>query len=249
VNRALATLRRLLRLAYEWRVIDRVPRIRMLTGERNREFVLSHAAEADYLSHCPQPLKDVSLLILDTGLRVGEALALQWQDIHVENLNGSRLGYLYIRSGKTKNAKRHVSLTARVRKMLLERRSESQSVYVFPGEGIGHILVSSLDHAHSRVRRGLKLPKEFVLHSLRHTFLTRLGLAGVEAFTIMRLAGHSSVTVSQRYVHPTPQAMEQAMARLESLNQHALGEGSETEIRALPATVSATLLAETSASH
>ena len=46
------------------------------------------------------------------------------------------------------------------------------------------------------------------LHSLRHTYLTRLGLAGVEAFTIMRLAGHGSVTVSQRYVHPTPQAME-----------------------------------------
>ena len=39
VNRELATLRRLLRLAQEWKVIDRVPRIRLLRGERNREFV------------------------------------------------------------------------------------------------------------------------------------------------------------------------------------------------------------------
>jgi len=45
VNRELATLRRLLRLAQEWKVIDRVPRIRLLRGERNRDFVLSHSAD------------------------------------------------------------------------------------------------------------------------------------------------------------------------------------------------------------
>src|SRR5215471_4047800 len=49
VNRQLATLRRLMRLAYEWQVINRVPRIRMLPGERNREFVLSHKQETNYL--------------------------------------------------------------------------------------------------------------------------------------------------------------------------------------------------------
>ena len=43
---------------------------------------------------------------------------------------------------------------------------------------------------------------DFVLHSLRHTMLTRLGESGVDAFTIMRIAGHSSVVVSQRYVTP-----------------------------------------------
>jgi hypothetical protein len=50
VNRELATLRRLLRLAQEWKVLDRVPRIRMLRGERNREFILSHRAEPAYLA-------------------------------------------------------------------------------------------------------------------------------------------------------------------------------------------------------
>jgi len=34
--------------------------------------------------------------------------------------------------------------------------------------------------------------------------LTRLGESGVDAFTIMRIAGHSSIVVSQRYIHPTP---------------------------------------------
>ena len=58
------------------------------------------------------------------------------------------------------------------------------------------------------VRDNLKLSRDFVVHSLRHTMLTRLGEAGAEVFTIMRIAGHSSVTVSQRYVHPAPESME-----------------------------------------
>ena len=47
--------------------------------------------------------------------------------------------------------------------------------------------------------RQYNFPEDFVLHSLRHTCLTRLGDAGADAFTIMKLAGDSSVTVSQRY--------------------------------------------------
>lgn len=64
----------------------------------------------------------------------------------------------------------------------------------------------------------LKLPSVFVLHSLRHTMLTRLGEAGVDAFTIMKIAGHRSITISQRYVHPSTQAMENAIAKLELHN-------------------------------
>jgi len=69
INHELATLRIALRLAQEWRVIDRVPRIRLLAGERVRDFVLSRDQEATYLAACPDPLKDIATLILDTGLR------------------------------------------------------------------------------------------------------------------------------------------------------------------------------------
>ena len=81
---------------------------------------------------------------------------------------------------------------------------------------------------HSKVREPLvngqrqqAFSNEFVLHGLRHTFLTRLGEAGTDAFTIMRLAGHSSVTVSQRYVHPTLDSCETAFERLEAFNGRA----------------------------
>jgi integrase len=77
VNQGLATLRKAPWLAQEWLIIDRVPRIRLLPGERVRDFVLSHEQEQIFLVKAPQPLADFALLAVDTGLRVGEALALE----------------------------------------------------------------------------------------------------------------------------------------------------------------------------
>ena len=77
INRELATLRRLLRLAHEWKIIDRVPRVRLPRGERVREFVLSYQQEERYLDMAPQPLRDVAMLILDMGLRPGETAKLE----------------------------------------------------------------------------------------------------------------------------------------------------------------------------
>ncbi len=240
VNRALATLRKLLRLAYEWKVIDRVPKITLLGGERCREFVLDYATEGRYLYAAPQPLKDITTLTLDTGLRVGEVLNLQWPDVHFEPLSGSRMGFIHVRDGKSRNAKRNLSLTTRVRELLERRKADSQSEWVFAKPNEVPMLVSSLDHIHAKLRTGLKLSSGFVLHSLRHTFLTRLGESGADAFTIMKLAGHSSIIMSQRYVHPTPEAMERAMERLDSMNLKAV-EGLKEAPKGLPpATDSAT---------
>jgi hypothetical protein len=49
-----------------------------------------------------------------------------------------------------------------------------------------------------------------------------MGGAGADAFTIMKVAGHSSVTVSQRYVHPTGETVQLVFDRLEKLNSRAL---------------------------
>jgi integrase len=115
-----------------------------------------------------------------------------------------------------------VNLTSRVAAMLESRRQASTSGFVFGEQGKKPLLPSSLAHLHGRVRRQLKLPREFVLYSLRHTALTRLGENGADAFTIMRIAGHSSVTTSQRYVHPSSETVALAIARLDTSNQQAL---------------------------
>ncbi len=85
------------------------------------------------------------------------------------------------------------------------------------------MLNNSLDHLHKELWESLKMLPEFVLNSLRHSFGTRLGEGGTDAFSNMRLMGHSSVTISQRYVHPTPEALGRAVERLELLNRDAIG--------------------------
>ena len=99
--------------------------------------------------------------------------------------------------------------------------------------------ISGVNHAHERVRDILGLAAEFVLHSLRHTFGTRLGEAGADAFTIMRIMGHSTITVSQRYVHPTPETMENAFVALEFATYHADQKAAEESagVATVPATV------------
>jgi len=81
-------------------VIDRLPQIRLLAGEHRREFVVSREQEEKYLAACPQPLRDAATLMLDTGLRVGEALALEWRDVRLS----PEPGYIQVREGKSRYA-------------------------------------------------------------------------------------------------------------------------------------------------
>ena len=114
------------------------------------------------------------------------------------------------------------------------------SFWVLGEDGKPPMLNSSLDHVHRELRATLGLPKDSVLHSLRHTYGTRLGESGADAFTILRLMGHSSVTVSQRYVHPTPHALERAVEQLQGMNRKAARKLRRAGKRHLPATIPAT---------
>jgi integrase len=57
-----------------------------------------------YLAACPQPLHDIAVLMLETSLRIGEALNLEWTDVVLKPIRGSRFGFLRVREGRSKNA-------------------------------------------------------------------------------------------------------------------------------------------------
>ena len=112
-------------------------------------------------------------------------------------------------------------MTERALLMLQDRRGV-HPVLVFPGRPLKRLngemkpfTVEALDKQHSKLRELLKLPGEFVVHSLRHTFGTRVGEAGVDVFTIKKVMGHSTVKVSERYVHPSEEASARAIAELQ----------------------------------
>ena len=87
----------------------------------------------------------------------------------------------------------------------------------------GHVEPSSFRKQHANTfktiakeaaKNDLKPVRPFVLYSLRHTFLTRLGESGCDAWTLARIAGHGNISMSSRYVHPSENAVLDAMARL-----------------------------------
>jgi hypothetical protein len=74
--------------------------------------------------------------------------------------------------------------------------------------------------------------RHFVLYS--HTFLTRLGESGCDAWTLARIAGHSSVPMSSRYVHPSEDAVLAALDRLSGHNFGHSGNGGEKRLTVEP---------------
>jgi integrase len=64
---------------------------------------------------------------------------------------------------------------------------------------------SSTYHLHKKLMDDLQLPNDGVIHSLRHTFLTSFGEAGVNSFTLKKVARHSSGRFQKRYIHQTPE--------------------------------------------
>ena len=93
-----------------------------------------------------------------------------------------------------------IGLTSRLRAMPTTRQVEA--VFDPSEQHACARYLGSFDHLHSNVRRDLNLPGGFVLHSLRHTCLARLGKYGAGAFEILKLDGHSSLTLFQGYGHP-----------------------------------------------
>jgi len=162
----------------------------------------------------PQLLHDVSVLLFDTGVRPDEAHCVRWEHISWDT---GRNGAVLIAKGKTKAARRVLPLTWRVRDMLQRRwklAGKPEEGWVWPAETKdGHINHDSLRVQH---KKALKLSKvrAFDVYSIRHTFLTRLGESGCDAWTLARIAGHSNIGISQRYVHPSEDAVLNALSRL-----------------------------------
>lgn len=214
INRELQVLRRMLCLALEWGTVERVAKVRMVSGERHREFVLTSEEEARYLAAAPELLASIATILADTGFRPEECYRMRWEGFTWAN---GRNGTLLVTHGKTAAARRVLPMTLRVR-AILETRWEAAGrpldgwVWTAPTHS-GHVEASSLKKQHNKAVRLSKV-RPFVLYSIRHTFLTRLGESGCDAWTLARIAGHTSIAMSARYVHPSEDAVLIAISRL-----------------------------------
>jgi integrase len=219
INCGLRSLRRALNLAFEWGKLERPVKITLAKGERQRDTVLGDADWQRYIAECPQPWRDAAIIIRGTGMRPGEAFGLRWENIH---LNGTG-GLIQVTEGKTKAARRMLPMVPAVYTALKakwEATGKPEEGWLFPSSSReGHFNKDTAKDQHKRAlalanakarKDGAKEVRTFQPYVLRHTALTQLAEAGCDVFTLARIAGHSSITITQRYVHPQADSIERA---------------------------------------
>lgn len=220
INKSLATVRAVLKLALERGKIQKCPNVsKYMLPEKSREFVLSGALRDEFVGGLPEPCKTVAEFLMNTGLRISECCELTWDRVLTD---GADKMFIYVLRGKTKKAKRYVLLTPDARAIIERQRTISRSNYVFVRVGakvdkelwyVSPLSRHTVSHQFMHRRKDMGLPEDAVLHSTRHTFLTELGAAGADAFTIKAVAGHASVKTSEKYIHPVSDTLVAAMDR------------------------------------
>lgn len=122
--------------------------------------------------------------------------------------SGSESGHLEESSAKNQHIAALKTLEAAT--SAFKKPSEGKPLHEYIADRSG-LDVATVERHIAVIAAGLK---RFQPYCLRHSALTRLAEAGCDAFTLARIAGHSSITITQRYCHPQAEAVERAFAKL-----------------------------------
>lgn len=167
------------------------------------------------------------ILCLYTGLRIGELLALTWNDIDFEKSiliisktcydsseEGTRIRNINI--PKTKNSIREIPLPTKILEMLKEMKKKSKCEFVI-AEGEKFVYMRSYQRTFELLLKKLKIPHKG-FHSLRHTFATRALECGMDVKTLSEILGHKNPTITlNRYVHSLWEHKKEMMNKLSML--------------------------------
>ena len=189
--------------------------MQVLTREELQRFLIQAKFEGYY---------EVFLLDLATGLRRGELMALQWDDLNfktgVLNVNKQVYdvrGQLQISTPKTKNSVRKIVLPPAVVEVLREYKKTVDSRWMFPSP-----VKEDCPITPGVVRRRLQFILEHAgckhvrFHDLRHTFATLALENGMDVKTLSAMLGHvSAVTTLDIYTHITGDMQRAAAASID----------------------------------
>lgn len=204
VNHYLNALSQLYRIAInEWglKVANPITGIKRMSEPQGRMKRLSKEAETTLLARCKELnldyLADIIVVALETGMRCGEILSMQWKDIDFSN---RRALLRHTKNGDS----RHVPLTSRAKTILEELPSRDTEELVFP-----HCRWAIRRHFTRVVRHSAKAHKgvqnpfiDLRFHDLRHEALSRLSDKGLNVMEIAHISGHRTLTMLRRYTHP-----------------------------------------------
>ncbi|MFC3229374.1 tyrosine-type recombinase/integrase [Marinibaculum pumilum] len=207
INRKLAALKRMLRFAHRMEYIERVPHIEMLKENGGRMYVLDEQEEASVLGLARQwgyeEEADLLEFLILQGCRLGEALKLTDRDIAVTPKGG------HVTFGDTKNGDdRMVPLRARAQEIVAPR--------VRRGGKLFNTTIWRAENVWARIRAHMGIDrKDFVIHALRHTCISRWVAAGIPLPMVQKLAGHKTIITTRRYTHFSQTQLDGFMAQLD----------------------------------
>ena len=174
--------------------------------------VVSEETEAKYFTAAKYnpTLYDLARMMVLTGMRPSEVLALRTQDFN------ERRRSITIRKGKSRAARRTLKLIGETLDIVKRRTTDREpEAFLFPGKQADSARTKlNNDHARALKRAGVK----FCLYDLRHTFATRMASQGMSVATLAAILGHSDVRTLSRYVHPSQPDMDTAMERFADQN-------------------------------
>ncbi len=233
VNNILVTLNTPLKAAVKWGVIPHMPFvIELLKTTPGTVSFFEQAEYARLVEAAVQLDPRIELAVLlggDAGLRCGEMIALEQTDVDLKrgDLDVQRSeweGHLTLPKG---GRGRRVNLTERLKVALANNRHLRGPRVLWRDDDRKQTKVTQVLLAKwmSRAQRRAGLKVTGGIHILRHTFCSRLAMAGASTKAIQELAGHQSLTTTQRYMHLSPAAKS---AAIELLNREVLGDIKET---------------------
>lgn len=161
-------------------------------------------------------------LVLTSGIRKGELVALLWSDLDVEHKTISvsksagrnSNGEIFVSTPKTENSVRQISIPQDTVDMLIaEHKKHPDNPYLFPSPRTGEMYYpDSVVLLHRRVLKRAGLP-HIRFHDLRHTFATLALQNGVDVKTLSCMLGHYDAGFTLRtYTHTNPKMLEEAAA-------------------------------------
>jgi len=202
VNQGLRTLRRLLGKASEWRVIAAVPTIE-LVKEQGRELTIDRDCEAKLLAVGKQPMKDVLVILQDTGMRPDEVFR-----IRIENIDWSRL-VIFNPHGSA--SRRHVPISKRMFNILMVRCGEKREGWLIPSKRAAAGYLTTVAKQFREARRAAGLPEDLVLYCARHTFGTAVYEATGNLAMVTKVMGHADPRTAMPYQHPALDPIREAV--------------------------------------
>lgn len=214
VNRDLAALRCMMNLAIRQERIVRNPvaGVKFLPEGPGMMRIVSHEEQHRYLAAARPTLRDVATVIVETGMRPEEVFTIRKENVHIDRR------YLFIPTGKSKFARRNVPLTEATIAILKRRLAGATGSLLFAHRRNPDRPLTTVQKAHKEALRKAYIQPVFRLYDLRHTFGSRSAMAGVDLATLKELMGHSNISITMRYVHPTPEHKQEAVRNLERFN-------------------------------